>query len=94
MANEVIKKNAKIIRENLKDDGTFPNNADLPMLIYQGALDVSKDDLEATVETLVEDKRSRLILVKPNLDVDPNNTKDLTNKILITIFSMMAGHPG
>ena len=47
----------------------------------------------STVETLVEDKRSRLILVKQNLDVDPNNTKELTNKILITIFSMMAGPP-
>jgi hypothetical protein len=47
----------------------------------------------ATVETLIEDKRSRLILVKQNLDVDPDNTKDLTNKILITIFSMMAGPP-
>ena len=44
----------------------------------------------ATVETLVEEKKSRLILVKQNLDVDPNNQKDLTNKILITIFSMMA----
>lgn len=44
----------------------------------------------ATVETLVEEKKSRLVLVKQNLDVDPNNQKDLTNKILITIFSMMA----
>ena len=57
MANEVIKKNAKIIRENLKDDGTFPNNADLPTLIYQGALDVSKDDLEATVEEVFRANR-------------------------------------
>ncbi len=44
----------------------------------------------STVETLVEVKKSRLILVKQGLDVDPNNQKDLTNKILITIFSMMA----
>ena len=44
----------------------------------------------ATIETLVDMKRSRLILVKQNLDIDPNNQKDLTNKILITIFSMMA----
>lgn len=44
----------------------------------------------ATVETLVEERKSRLVLVKQNLDVDPNNQKDLTNKILITIFSMMA----
>ena len=43
-----------------------------------------------TVETLVEEKKSRLILVKQNLDIDPNSQKDLTNKILITIFSMMA----
>lgn len=44
----------------------------------------------ATIETLIEGKRSRLILVKQHLDINPNNTKDLTNKILITIFSMMA----
>lgn len=44
----------------------------------------------STVETLVEEKKSRLILVKQSLNVDPNNQKDLTNKILITIFSMMA----
>jgi DNA invertase Pin-like site-specific DNA recombinase len=44
----------------------------------------------STVEKIVEQKKSRLILVKQNLDVDPNNKKDVTNKILITIFSMMA----
>jgi uncharacterized protein YjlB len=49
MQNEAINKNAKIIRENLKDDGTFPNNASLPTLIYQGAMEQS-DDLAAIIE--------------------------------------------
>jgi len=31
-----------------------------------------------------------VIIPKQNLDIDPNNTNDMTNKILITIFSMLA----
>jgi uncharacterized protein YjlB len=46
---EAINKNAKIIREILKDDGTYPNNADLPALIYQGVLETS-NDMVATIE--------------------------------------------
>jgi DNA invertase Pin-like site-specific DNA recombinase len=42
------------------------------------------------IETLLEEKQCRLVLVKQNLDVDPTNRKDMTNKILLTIFSMMA----
>jgi DNA invertase Pin-like site-specific DNA recombinase len=42
------------------------------------------------IETLLEEKQCRLVLVKQNLDVDPSNRKDMTNKILLTIFSMMA----
>jgi DNA invertase Pin-like site-specific DNA recombinase len=43
-----------------------------------------------TIETLVQTKHARLILVKQNLDMNPHNTNNLTNKILITIFSMIA----
>lgn len=42
------------------------------------------------IETLLEEKQCRLVMVKQNLDVDPTNRKDMTNKILLTIFSMMA----
>lgn len=42
------------------------------------------------IETLLNEKQCRLVLVKQNLDVNPTNQKDMTNKILLTIFSMMA----
>lgn len=42
------------------------------------------------IERIVKEKRCRVIIPKQNLDIDPNNTNDITNKILITIFSMLA----
>lgn len=42
------------------------------------------------IERLTQECGSRLILVKQNMDINPNNTKDLTNKILITVFAMLA----
>lgn len=42
------------------------------------------------IETLLEEKQCRLVMVKQKLDVNPTNRKDMTNKILLTIFSMMA----
>jgi DNA invertase Pin-like site-specific DNA recombinase len=42
------------------------------------------------IELIVQEKKARLIFVKQNLDLNPNNTTNPTNKILITIFSMMA----
>ena len=42
------------------------------------------------IEALVDGCGSRLILVKQNLDLDPNNTNDLSNKVLITVFAMLA----
>ena len=42
------------------------------------------------IERLTQQKGSRLILVKQNVDINPNNTNDLTNKILITVFAMLA----
>jgi len=42
------------------------------------------------IERIVTEKKCRMIIPKQNLDIDPNNTNDMTNKILITIFSMLA----
>lgn len=42
------------------------------------------------IERLTQQCGSRLILVKQNMDIKPNNTNDLTNKILITVFAMLA----
>ncbi len=42
------------------------------------------------IESLIKEKKCRLILVKQGLDLDPTNQNDMTNKILLTIFSMMA----
>ncbi|WP_198424761.1 recombinase family protein [Spirosoma endbachense] len=42
------------------------------------------------VEKLMTEKNCRLILIKQNLDLDPKNHRDMTNKILLTFFSMIA----
>lgn len=42
------------------------------------------------IETIINQKLSRLILIKQNLDLDPKNQSNITNKILITVFSMVA----
>ena len=43
-----------------------------------------------TIETIIQDKLSRLILIKQNLDLNPNAKNNVANKVLITIFSMLA----
>ncbi|KIE04878.1 Resolvase [Candidatus Jidaibacter acanthamoeba] len=43
-----------------------------------------------TIEAIIHDKQSRLILITQNLDLNPKDTNNTTNKVLITIFSMMA----
>ncbi len=42
------------------------------------------------IETIVDDKKSRLVLIKQNLFIDPKNQKDMTNKILVWVFTMVA----
>lgn len=42
------------------------------------------------VEKITKDKESRLILIKQNLDLNPHDRNNITNKILITVFSMTA----
>jgi len=43
-----------------------------------------------TIETIVQDKLARLILIKQNLDLNPTAKNNIANKVLITIFSMLA----
>ena len=42
------------------------------------------------IEELIQEKGCRLILVKQSLDINPHNHRDMTTKILLTVFSMMA----
>ena len=42
------------------------------------------------IETIVGTKKARLILIKQNLDLNPIDRNNLTNKVLITVFSMVA----
>lgn len=43
-----------------------------------------------TIETIIQNKQARLILIKQNLDLNPAAKSSLANKVLITIFSMLA----
>lgn len=43
-----------------------------------------------TIEVIVNDKQSRLVLIKQNLDLNPSAQNNVANKVLITIFSMLA----
>jgi len=42
------------------------------------------------IEELINQKKCRLICVKQGLDVDPGNQHEMTTKVLLTVFSMMA----
>ncbi|UCM86431.1 MAG: recombinase family protein (plasmid) [Rickettsia endosymbiont of Culicoides impunctatus] len=42
------------------------------------------------VETITQEKQSRLVLIKQNLDLNPKDKNNVTNKVLITVFSMTA----
>lgn len=43
-----------------------------------------------TIETIVNGKKSRLVLLKQNLDLNPQDKNNVANKVLITVFSMMS----
>lgn len=43
-----------------------------------------------TIETILNEKQSRLILIKQNLDLNPKDKNNVANKVLITVFSMLA----
>lgn len=42
------------------------------------------------IETILKEKQARIIMIKQNLDIDPKAKDSMTNKILITVFSMVA----
>lgn len=42
------------------------------------------------IEELIQIKKCKIILIKQNLHLDPSNQHDMTNKVLLTIFSMIA----
>jgi uncharacterized protein YjlB len=42
----------KLIHHLLKDDGTYPNNERLPLLVYQGVLNLSEDNPAGSIEDL------------------------------------------
>jgi uncharacterized protein YjlB len=41
-----------VVHHGLEDDGTYPNNERLPLLAYQGALNLPERDPAATIEAL------------------------------------------
>jgi DNA invertase Pin-like site-specific DNA recombinase len=43
-----------------------------------------------TIETIIQGKQARLILIKQNMDLDPTAKSNVANKVLVTIFSMLA----
>ena len=43
-----------------------------------------------TIDVIVHEKLSRLVLIKQNLDLNPCDKNNVTNKVLITVFSMLA----
>lgn len=42
------------------------------------------------IEELIQVKRCKLILIKQNLHLNPNNQHDMTNNVLLTIFLTVA----
>ncbi len=42
------------------------------------------------IDKILKEKKVRIILIKQSLDLNPNKTSDITTKILVTIFSMVA----
>jgi len=43
-----------------------------------------------TIETIVNEKKSRLVLIKQNMDLNRHDKNNVANKVLITVFSMIA----
>ena len=42
------------------------------------------------IQKIVTEKRCRIIMIKQNIDIDIENADNMTNKILLTVFSMLA----
>jgi len=65
-------------------------NDDVVIVSELSRLGRSIKEVLGIIERLTKQCGSRLILVKQNMDINPKNTNDLTNKILITVFAMLA----
>jgi len=65
-------------------------NNDIVIVSELSRLGRSIKEVLGIIERLTQECGSRLILVKQNMDINPKNTNDLTNKILITVFAMLA----
>ena len=46
--------NAEVIQQILKDDGTYPNNENLPLLLYNGVLNLTKGYPAEIIDELFE----------------------------------------
>lgn len=42
------------------------------------------------IDRIVNENQCRIIMIKQNLDINPDNTNNMTNKVLLTVFSMLA----
>ncbi len=51
---QAVVRSGQVINQCLKDDGSFPNNERLPLLVYQGALALPHSNPAAMVEDLFE----------------------------------------
>jgi uncharacterized protein YjlB len=49
-----VVKNGQVVCHALMDDGTIPNNENLPLLVYQAALDLPEHNPAAIIEALFE----------------------------------------
>lgn len=66
------------------------NHGDIVITSELSRVGRSIKEIFETIEILIKEKQCRLILIKQGLDLDPNNQNDMTNKILLTFFAMMA----
>lgn len=66
------------------------NHGDIVITSELSRVGCSIKEIFETIEILIKEKQCRLILIKQGLDLDPTNQNDMTNKILLTFFAMMA----
>lgn len=52
---KIVNQSPEIIVELLTDDGTFPNNANLPLLVYKNAIELPETDPARAVERIFHD---------------------------------------
>ncbi|MCF6808437.1 recombinase family protein [Thiotrichales bacterium 19S9-12] len=66
------------------------NEDDIVIVSELSRLGRSIKDVLNIIEQITTFQKCRLIVIKQNIDVNPQNAQQPTNKILITIFSMLA----